>query len=355
MKILHTADLHLGSPLSSRLPAEKARLRRRELLGSFGSIAALARKEKCEAVILAGDIFDSAEVSPSTVKEVMAVISGTPETAFLAIEGNHDESIFRPVGTGLPENLILFGKEWGYHRIGNVIFAGRSETKRNMFSSLTLSPEDRNVLILHGDVADHSDEDYKIGIGELRELPVDYVALGHYHSYREYPISARGCAVYAGTPEGRGFDELGEKGVVIVELDGTSHAHRFVKNAKRTLHEITIPTDDITSEYRLDAAIKEATRGIPYSDIVRILLIGEHDMETSFDTDAIRLRHSDAFFHLECRDDSRVRFDIEKIKLDRTLKGEFIRGVLADESLSGSDKQKIIAMGLGALRGDDID
>ena len=40
---------------------------------------------------------------------------------------------------------------------------------------------------------------------------------------------------------------------------------------------------------------------------------------------------------------------------DKTLKGEFIRGVLADESLTDDERQRVISMGLRALHGAEID
>ena len=59
MKILHTADLHLGAPMRAHLPAKEARLRRDELLSSFHTLLKTAREHGCAAVILAGDLFDT--------------------------------------------------------------------------------------------------------------------------------------------------------------------------------------------------------------------------------------------------------------------------------------------------------
>ena len=62
MKILHTSDLHLDSPLTTRLDSKKVRERKNELLLSFKRLSELADREGSEAFIIAGDLFDSERI-----------------------------------------------------------------------------------------------------------------------------------------------------------------------------------------------------------------------------------------------------------------------------------------------------
>ena len=64
IKILHSADMHLGSAFSS-LSYEKAKLRQNEALQSCVNL--IKQAADCDALLLSGDIFDSGNVSLSII------------------------------------------------------------------------------------------------------------------------------------------------------------------------------------------------------------------------------------------------------------------------------------------------
>ena len=57
MKLIHCADLHLASPMESRLSPEKAKQRRTELYRTFDRIADYGVENGVSAILIAGDIF----------------------------------------------------------------------------------------------------------------------------------------------------------------------------------------------------------------------------------------------------------------------------------------------------------
>ena len=63
MKILHCADIHLDSAMTANLDKDKARERRSELLASFKDMVGYAVKECIGVIIIAGDLFDTRNVS----------------------------------------------------------------------------------------------------------------------------------------------------------------------------------------------------------------------------------------------------------------------------------------------------
>ena len=62
MKIIHTSDLHLDSPLTTRLASEKVKERKNELLLSFRKTVQAAKTSGADGFIIAGDLFDSERV-----------------------------------------------------------------------------------------------------------------------------------------------------------------------------------------------------------------------------------------------------------------------------------------------------
>ena len=355
MKILHTSDIHLDSPLTTRLSADKVRARKKELLSSFKRSVDLAVRSGAVGFIISGDLFDSEKASRVAIETALSIIADAPTLSFFYLFGNHERDMLIRSGLELPRNLKIFDDGWSYYRFSDVVIAGRCTTEKGMFDTLMLDEGKRNIVILHGELADRSDVGGRIGRAEAAKLPIDYIALGHYHSYSEEKISPRCTAAYSGTPEGRGFDEAGDKGVVMLDVGPYGISHSFIKTCERTLHIIKVDIGALTNEYLVEREIENATRGIPNSDIVRVLLVGERDISTEINTDAIAERFLHRYYYFECRDEARMRISEEAFINDKTLKGEFIRGVLADESLTEDEQKKIISMGLRALHGAEID
>ena len=352
MKIIHTSDVHLDSPLTSRLSPEKSRERKRELILSFRRITEDAVRIGASAVIIAGDLFDSESASQRTVDTVLGFIEAARDVAFLYLPGNHEKDRVISIARRIPDNLMIFGEDWTYFKLGEVTVAGRSRTEKNMFSTLTLNPSGFNIAVLHGEISDSSDSEGKIGLKEVGSTDIDYLALGHYHSYSERKAGNRCSLVYSGTPEGRGFDETGRKGYVIIDTEGKPE-YRFVSRSGRTLHILPVDVGGTESELEIEGRVGAALSVIPPCDMVRVVLGGEHEPYLRRDTDTLLARFEKNHYYLEIKDESRLRISSEDYKNDKSLKGEFIRLVLSREDLSEEDKAKIIECGIRALAGEE--
>ena len=355
MKIIHTSDIHLDSPLTTRLSSDRIKSRKRELIDTFARGVEYARSEGAQGYIIAGDLFDSENVSRETVEQTLAVMERAPEITFFYLFGNHEKRMLTESGVTLPRNLKIFNDGWTYFNLDGVTVAGRATTDADMLNTLELSKEKRNIVVLHGELCDRSGEGGAIGKKELAELPIDYLALGHYHSYSSTSVGARCVAVYSGAPEGRGFDETGNKGVVLVNVDRYGVSHELVKTAKRTLHAPEVDISGLSRGVDVEDATLRAVGAIPPCDMVRVILTGERDPEFSVSLDALTARFKDKFYYFEAKDATRVRIDSEKYKNDRSLKGEFIRTVFSDGTLTNEEKERVITMGLRALLGESID
>lgn len=351
MRFIHTSDIHIGSPLTTRLTPLRAAERKKELIATFRTTVEEALRLGAVGYFIAGDLFDNDKVSHKTAESVLSIIESTPDVTFFYLPGNHEKDRLSEE-EALPKNLKIFGEGWTKFRIGNITISGRSKTEKNMFDALSLSPEDKNIIILHGELSDHSDEGGIIGKREIEKLPIDYLALGHYHSYSESPISARCTAVYCGTPEGRGFDETGDKGYVVLDV-GDTVKHKFVKRALRTLHIVNVSLDGVIKEREIEDRVYVAIEKIPSKDIVRVLLTGRCIPGLTRDTEAIAQRFASKFYVFDVKDNARLAISADEYKNDRSLKGEFIRLVLSKNELSDEEKDRIIDCGLRALLGEE--
>lgn len=354
MKIIHTSDIHLDSALTSHLSSDKVRERKRELITSFRQTVEAAERQGAVAYIIAGDLFDTEKASRSTVETVIRTIENTPSITFFYLFGNHEKKLIIDSGIPLPRNLKVFGDEWTYYRIENTVIAGRCTTEEGMFDTLEIDADKRNIVVLHGELADKSAPGGAIGAKEIEDKPIDYLALGHYHSYKAQAISRRCTAVYCGTPEPRGFDETGIKGIVEIECDLYTMIHRFTPTAKRQAVIVEADISEAKNTFDVENIMDNVTRGLNSGDIVRIVLTGVREVSFTLDTERLQSRFDTRFYYLEIKDGTHVRIDPEEYRYDKSLKGEFIRCVL-DAEISDEEKADIISTGLAALLGENID
>ena len=128
--------------------------------------------------------------------------------------------------------------------------------------------------------------------------------------------------------------------------------HRFVKFAKRTLRVIEADISKARDAYSIERVVEAALAEARPCDLVRVVLCGEHFFGEKPDTAALTARFGSRFYYFEAKDETRLRISASDYEGDRSLKGEFIRLVMQDLSLSDSDKEEIIDCGLAALLGE---
>ena len=351
MKLIHTADLHLGAQNTSRLPLHLAERRREELLDTFARIAALAEREGA-AVLIAGDLFDTTPPQGRALTAFLDTVRHYAGVRFFCLPGNHDGGRFPEVA--LPENLTVFRGEIDRVSVGDTDIFGISPEGDFPYDALRPDPARHNVVVAHGTVREGgAPAEGVIVLSRLAGLPIDYLALGHYHSVRIGHLDGRGVFAYSGTPEGRGMDEAGVCGVLLVDTAEDPIEPRFIPIAKRTVHCLPVELPEEEPElFAVARRIADEVEGISPEDIVRIELCGNLPPEAKRPP-VLRLeeRFANRFFHFEIKDKTGTAIRPEDFRDSLTLKGEFVRGVLA-AGLSPEERDAILRMGLAALRGE---
>lgn len=352
MKLIHCADIHLDSPMETNLSADKARERKLEIRSTFARMVRTAADEGVEAILIAGDLFDAARVTKSTENYVLDLIASYPMIDFYYLSGNHDKGSALTNAAQLPANLYTFGKVWSTYRRGNVAITGAATPDAD---TLSLNPDDVNILLLHGQErrgAGVAGEDI-IHLGRFKNQSIDYAALGHIHEHRVLRLDTRGIAVYSGCLEGRGFDECGTKGYVLLDIEGGHVSHRFVPFATRTLHTVACDVTGFTSALDLEQKMLASVGDIPTKDMVKLILTGTCSADATLDLAHLRGVLAEKFYFAKVKDETRLSINAEDYAHDISLKGEFVRCVMAS-SLSESEKQRVIACGFRALSGEEL-
>lgn len=363
MKLIHCADLHLGSKIRAKLPEDKAETRRKEVRQAFAAMLASARKNGVTAVLISGDAFDSDRPSLRDRRLFYDCIKQYGDLTFFYLRGNHDgeEGGF---SEDLP-NLKTFGEAWKTYSCGDCTVTGAEWNANNaeeLYRSLSLPADKTNIVMLHGDI------NGEINLARLKNKNIDYLALGHIHTYCGGEIDERGTYAYSGCLEGRGYDECGKKGYVLLQTSeygedgarrsgaagGGKVSHRFVPSSIREITEYRVDVSVADGEYEALRLVQKAVTS-PREDLIRIYLTGT----ASFDRRALEKTVKEAFenryFFVSVKDETRAKCDFSRYEEECSVKGEFVRLVLKRDDLSAEEKDAVIRLGIGALENNEAE
>lgn len=365
MRLIHCADLHLDSKLQTWLSEDKAKERRNELLLNFPRLVEFARNNGVFGIMIAGDLYDRNSVSKHAENTVLAAIAANKDIMFYYLPGNHDDKCFLSRFEEMPRNLFVFDERMctiPLNSAGTITLSGIALTEdnyRTFCDEIDLNADNFNIFMLHGEEraggSAHFEE--RLDFRLLRNKYIDYLALGHVHKPSLTKLDNRGMMCYAGCLEGRGFDECGEKGFYLVDIEEKSLrvAYTFVPFAKRRMLNPIVDcegcrvTEDI--EQRIEDALTEY--GFTTSDFVKITLKGKVDALCEKDIDYLLKVFEKRAEVVRIEDLTEFKVDYSSYANDMSLKGEFVR-LVEKSDYSDRDKAEIIRMGIETLMGEEI-
>lgn len=360
LKFIHAADFHLDAPFTAH-SAEEARRRREEQRLLPGRLADLCAAEGADLVLLAGDLLDGERVYRETLESLAAALERMAVPVFIA-PGNHDFYGARTPYAAIewPKNVHIFTSDrvetvelpgLGCTVCGAAFTAPACDLSPLRGFSAPAAPGRPWLMVLHGDV------DGKGRYGSI--LPEDiaasgltYLALGHIHACSGLQRAGRTAWAYPGCPEGRGFDELGDKGVLVGTIDELGNVDaRFVPLAERRYQIYRV---DLTGQADPAAALEAALPKGGERDLVRILLTGERD--GSLDLEALGAVAAPYFAEVTLRDMTRLSRALWERSGENTLTGLFLREMrgridAAEDDAARERLERAARYGLAALEG----
>ena len=333
IRFLHGADFHLDSAFGA-LPAQRAAERRRESRELLFRLADYVNGHDIDLVLLAGDLFDSASPFRET-GELLAAALGQMRARVFVAPGNHDW-----YGPGSPwetetwpENVTVFRERAMTAAevpeldlvVHGAAFTGPDQPE-SLLAGFT-APADGKVHIglLHGELDGAEDRYDPIRREEVSASGLAYLALGHVHKRMEPLTLGRTVCAWPGCLEGRGFDELGEKGFYEGTISDSGEVSlTFVPFARHRYEILEVDVTGKDPRVAVEAALPPDTAG----DLYRILLTGE-TAEGGAGAAALREALADRFDTLEVRDRTRMAEDLWQRAGEDSLRGLFLRELLA--------------------------
>lgn len=288
MRLVHLADLHLGFRQYQRLTAAGVNQREADVEATIQRAADQITALAPDVIVIGGDIFHTVRPSNPAILHAFRMLSGwrtaLPDTKIVMVAGNHDAPrtsetgcilrLFREIGVYVADmdaELFTFPDQ-------SLAVLAVPDVPGIVRPSL-VPPEGfrHRVLLMHGEVAGMLPAHLATPERAAIEIPVSdlhvdawsYIALGHYHVYRQVAPHA----YYSGSLDYTSSNPWGEKqeehtqsvpGKGFIEQDLETGAHRFHPvTPARPLLDLTPIEATGMSAVDLDGAIRARVDSAP--------------------------------------------------------------------------------------------
>ncbi len=287
MRFIHIADVHIGAKPDRDYPWGDAR--EKEIIQSFEDLVHICQKEAIQLLLIAGDLFHRQPLLRE-LKEINYQFEKIPNTKVVFIAGNHDyigaKSHYINF-TWATNVTMLQGSEMAkvYLEDLDTEVYGFSYHRRNI-------PEDRlsnvrpdqnehlHILLSHGG----DEKNVPIDLKAVRDLPFDYIALGHIH--KPYLLSNK-CA-YSGSLEPLDKNEIGERGYILGELTKNSCSIQFVPHSFRKYEWLKIDVTPSMTQGAIIDRVKAKINERGCQNIYRVHLNGYKDVDLHVEAQLIK-------------------------------------------------------------------
>ena len=343
MNFVHIADFHFDSPFVNLSDkdglGQKCRLAQRK---TFKKIIEYIKENNIENLFISGDLYEQTYIKQTTIEYINNLFKQIPQTKIYIAPGNHDPLIKNSYYNKFNwnENVKIFTSKiekieteeadiYGYGF--NDFYCDGSE-----INNLEINNKEKiNILITHGDLdASQTVEELYNPISKrfLKEKNFDYIALGHIHkpNYEEN-------IVYPGSAFPLGFDELGERGMVVGEIKHKVLSKKFVTLNEIYFVEKDLDITEIFSKEELIEKINEIK--LENKELAKINLIGKRNFEINI-YDLYKFITNEKI--IKIKNKTKINYNLEALSKETTLKGIFIKEMMEQLEKETNEEEKEI-------------
>lgn len=327
VKIMHMADIHFGTKSSELLPS-KSEIRRTEIKETFSKALTYAKENDVKIILIAGDVFDSDYIGADTIEFIKREFEKIKDIYVFISCGNHDPYTMKAYSLlkeNLSSNVKIFEntlesveiKELSTRVYGygfEDVFVNESVLK----GFKAIDDDMINLCVIHADLSKESRYN-PLSLEDIANANLDYIALGHTHTFSKILKSGSTYYAYSGTLEPHGFDETGDAGVVVGEVGKDKVNLEFLPMQKRKFNVIDIDVSDCEIFEDVVSKIKNAITS--KDDLYKITFTGDKNENVSMNTDTFASIFENEAFFIKFKDNTSLKADINVLANEFTLKG----------------------------------
>ena len=360
MKFVHIADMHFDSPFVNLSDKEGlGDLRRLQQRKVLKKAIEYIKENNIKYLFISGDLYEQKYIKKSTIEYINNLFKEIPETKIFISPGNHDPYTKNSYYNKFywSENVKIFTSKIEKIECEDINIYGYGfddfYCKDSGIENINLDNKDKlNILVIHGtlDGGTIENSEYNpLSSRVLKEKGFDYVALGHIHKL-DYNREKNQNIVYPGSTASLGFDELGEHGMIVGEIEKEKINLDFIPLDETEFKLYDLDVTDIISKEELIEKINELN--FDENNLIEIILIGKRNFEID-KYELSKLISNDKV--IKIKNKTKINYNLEKIANDTTLKGLFAKEMLKklnDENISENEKEvieKAVEIGMEAL------
>ena len=315
MKFVHIADVHLDTPFKTISDRADIGIERRlEQREALKKVINYIKENNIEYLFISGDLYDQEYIRESSISFLNDLFKQIPNTNIYIAPGNHDPYLKNSFYAtyAWTDNVKIFTNTVEKVENDEVNIYGYGfnsfEMDNNQLENINIDDEDKvNILITHGDLNDSKYNPIKLN--DLKQKGFDYVALGHIHKRDDNTN-----IVYPGSLISLGFDELGEHGMIVGEIENKELNKKFIKIDEREFVEYELDVSNILSEEELIEKINNIKEE---NKLFKIILVGYRNFPININ---IKLINKNI---IKIKNNTKLK--IEYKENNSTLKGLFIK------------------------------
>ncbi|MBN2402586.1 MAG: DNA repair exonuclease [Spirochaetes bacterium] len=325
VKILLTADVHLGSEIERLAVPEDYRLK------TFKKLSFLAKSH--DILIIAGDLFHENSINERTVNfaseefknlrdcgvEIVYTLGehelNSNDTSLLS--GLNVSKMFSDTGSLEPyqftkdnQQIFIYGlpaynthditgikklSEYGFH-IG-VFHADFYNTEENKTPKIRMIEKD-----------------------DIMSLNLDFYALGHNHQFRLFKSNGRYIGAYPGSPEAVNFDENGDRYALSITIKG-NEIHQIKRLTVNSL-KLESFIFDCTNTGNFNSVMDVLNEKKSEGKIVKVQLTGKRNFKLDRE-DILKINNENKHIYIEDKSFPTINLFLEKFADEESLRGEF--------------------------------
>lgn len=347
MKFVHIADMHFDTAFTT-LETKKniGGLRRLEQREVFKKIIEYIKKENIEYFFISGDLYDQDYIRQTTIEYINNLFKEIPNTKIFISPGNHDPYINNSFYNKFVWNNNVHIFKSKIEKISttnaNIYGFGFDDFYCKDCGIVNLKIDDKekiNILVIHADLDASNDENMvynPIKNRVLQEKGFDYIALGHIHK-TNYNEEENKKYIYPGSTVSLGFDELGEHGMIVGNIEKNKLELNFVKLDEREFREINLDISEINSEEELIEKLNNLN--LCENSENKIILIGNRNFEIKINN-ILKLIQDEKI--IKIKDNTKIKYDLEEISKQNNLRGIFVKKLLEKLETGEYSKEEIM-------------
>lgn len=287
MRFIHTADLQIGARFTQF--GEEAEILRAARLSTLKRVLDLAGERNVDALLIAGDMFESNQIATGLVNEAFAALAACPEIPVVILPGNHDPldgpgCIWKREPFADPPAHVTVCVSRDPVQLADAIILPVPITQKVSTKdpslplvemAATVEADKIKIGMTHGALAiegKHRPSDQPIALNAATRAGLDYLAVGHWHKPQVYD---NGRLAMSGTPEPDDFDQAsGSVSLVEISEPGGAPTITHINSATFAWRSVTVdllhrdPTPEVVNE-----AIS-VNDSAPDSTVLRVELVG---------------------------------------------------------------------------------